>query len=358
MLDSRREPWLREELAPPGVPTMISRAEQRYLFWLTRTQWRDEGHVVEIGPWLGGSTLCLARGMERAHPAARHRLHAFDNFTWRVFMGRFAALPLADGESFESTFAANLAAQRERITTHAVALPDEVIPGDRLAAQARGQGPSSLPMFRWEERDPIEILFVDGAKSWRGMRWLLRCVASSLIPGRSLLVCQDFKHWGSYWVPLMMARIQPSLELVHVVRRGSTATFRLREPLRAASFEDLLDDAMRLDTDAALADIERMARWIAGTQDAVGAAHVRMSAVQFLLHQGHTREARASFERVQARWPMRGAKGQMEDARATLTACGVVPRPYRRWERVLTLLDGSRSGPDSVSSRSGWRGPS
>jgi hypothetical protein len=31
---------------------MVSRAEQHYLHGFTRTQWRDEEHVVAIGPWL------------------------------------------------------------------------------------------------------------------------------------------------------------------------------------------------------------------------------------------------------------------------------------------------------------------
>ena len=333
-----REPWLREELPVTGVPVMVSKAEQRYLAWLTGTQWQDEGHVVEIGPWLGGSTLCLARGMEAARPAARHRLHVFDNFLWRAFMARFVPLPLADGESFERDFRANTAAHSERIVCHALTLPDEPIPGDVQAAAARGTEAPRLAEFSWDAREPIEILFVDGAKSWRGMRWLLRCVAPALLPARTLLVCQDFKHWGSYWVPLMMARIQPSLELVHVVRRGSTATFRLRAPLEPSAFEGLVDDAMRLDTGAALEDIERMARWIETADDPLGAAHVRLAGVQLLAHHGRLPEALARFARLQASWPLRGAKGQLEDARGSLAARGLRPEPYRRWARVLGFL--------------------
>jgi len=338
MLAHRREPWLREELAPPGVPIMVSRAEQRYLFWLTRTQWRDEGHVVEIGPWLGGSTLCLARGMEQAHPAARHRLHAFDNFAWRAFMGRFAPLPLADGESFERFFLQNVAEQRARIVAHTLALPDETIPGDAEAAGVRGEAGPSAPPFAWDAREPIEILFVDGAKSWRGMRWLLKTTAPSLRAGRTLLVCQDFKHWGSSWVPLMMARFREALELVHVVRRGSTATFRLRAPLAAASVEALPDDVAALELAAALEDLAAMAEWIAGTGDALGAAHVRLAGVQLLCHRGREREALERFEAVQAAWPLRGAKGQLEDARRFLVARGHAPAPLRVWPRLLRAL--------------------
>ena len=339
---SPREPWLREEFRLAGVPAMISRAEQRYLFWLTRTRWRDEGHVVEIGPWLGGSTLCLAEGMAASEQTPRHRLHVFDNFQWRTFMARFAALPLADGESFERYFRENTAAHRQRIVCHALNLPDEAIPGDSLAEAARGARAPELDQFCWDSGEPIEILFVDGAKSWRGIRALMRCVASSLLPGRSLLVCQDFKHWGSYWVPLLIARIRPKLELVHIVRRGSTATFRLLQPLSVASFEELVDDVARLDTPEALADIEAMARWIATTGDTLGAAHVRLGSVQLLSHQGHLSDALATFEELQASWPLRGSKGQLDDARRHLVARGLSPPPYRSWRRLLYAF--GRSG--------------
>lgn len=337
MKATTREPWLAEAAPEPGVPTMVSRAEQRYLFWLARTQWRDEGHVVEIGPWLGGSTLCLARGMERARPAAHHRLHAFDNFTWRGFMARFAALPLADGESFERFFRANVATQAARIAVHARTLPDEPTPLDAEATGVRGRAAPPLAPFAWDAREPVEILFVDGAKSWRGMRWLLAHVAGSLAPG-ALLVCQDFKHWGSSWVPLFVARVAEQLELVHVVRRGSTATFRLTRPLAPAALEALPDDAAALEPAGALADLDAMARWIDTTGDALGAAHVRLGGVQFLAQLGREREALARFEEVQGAWPLRGAKGQLEDARRYLLARGATPGPLRVWPRLLRAL--------------------
>ena len=42
---------------------MLSPEECQYLYWLGRSAWTGQGDVVEIGPWLGGSTVCLAAGM-------------------------------------------------------------------------------------------------------------------------------------------------------------------------------------------------------------------------------------------------------------------------------------------------------
>lgn len=322
----KRGPWLAEPFELRDVPAMVSREEQRYLHWLGRTQWRDEGHVVEIGPWLGGSTLCLAEGMHASHPTPRHRLHAFDSFIWREFMARFAPLPLKAGDSFERYFRENVARHTELVVPHVLALPDERIAGDPAAERSRGAHEPDVEPFEWSA-GPIEILFVDGAKSWRGMRWLLRCVATSLIPGRTLLVAQDFKHWGSSWVPLMLARLRDELELVHVVERGSTATFRLRGALDPRRFDALPDDVAALDTNDALRSLDEMAAWIGERGDAVGACHVRLGKVQLLAHHGELRRAGEHFVELRATWPWRGAKGQLEGAERYLTERGfAVPR--------------------------------
>jgi len=63
--------WQRSVLPPlPRVPTMLTPEERLYLHWLGAVVWSGRGCVVEIGPWLGGSTVCLAAGMRASgHPA-------------------------------------------------------------------------------------------------------------------------------------------------------------------------------------------------------------------------------------------------------------------------------------------------
>jgi len=46
----------------PEIPGMSSAAEGRYLYWLTSRGYTGCGAVVEIGPWLGRSTVHLAAG--------------------------------------------------------------------------------------------------------------------------------------------------------------------------------------------------------------------------------------------------------------------------------------------------------
>lgn len=289
---------------PRAVPTMLAREEKRYLFWLGRDVWRGRGVVLEIGPWLGGSTVCLAAGMRASGRDARGRLHAVDNFLWRGFMAARAPLPLGAGESFEPFFLSNLGDHRDVVVSHARALPDERVEGDHEATAKRFEETAAVPGFDGLPGDDrIEILFIDGAKSWRGMRHLLLTTADRLVPGVSLLVCQDFKYWGTYWVPMMMARIDRYVEPIHDVRGGTTVAFRLTQAIPREAIEALPDHVAGIPTAEGVEGIGRAVALLARDGDASGAANVSLARVSFLAHQGHVDRAFEEFLRIQAAWP-------------------------------------------------------
>ena len=116
---------------------MISDEEKRFLVWLTAQRWTGRGHVVEMGPWLGGSTACLATGM-RANPArADWKLHVYDMFVWREYMEERHSLPIQVGESFEPFFVENLREHADLLHIHNASLTDEVVERDTLAQAVR-----------------------------------------------------------------------------------------------------------------------------------------------------------------------------------------------------------------------------
>ena len=133
---------------PETVPTMISREEKQYLYWLTKSLWMGMGSVVEIGPWLGGSTVCLAAGMKTSGNNTRNRLHVYDNFIWREFMSGRAQLPLESGDSFETFFLKNIKPYSEIVNHHVMALPDENIQGDFEAGKKRFVEDDRIPIIK------------------------------------------------------------------------------------------------------------------------------------------------------------------------------------------------------------------
>lgn len=318
----KRTPW-RDEPADVGtIPTMISREERRYLHWLGRTQWHDAGHIVEIGPWLGGSTHCLASGMLAGRASARHRLYAIDNFKWREFMSAMADLPLAAGDSFEPNFRANVARFGDRISVRTMSLPDETVEGDESTTKLRSRADEGIAPFEWTAHEPIEILFVDGAKSWRGIRHLVYTVGSTLVPD-ALLVAQDYKYWAAYWVPLFLWQVRDSIERVHDVKRGSTVSFRLTRTLDAARIEALPDHIAKLDLDRSCREIESAAEELRRAGDDLGASQVSLGQVPLLVHRGQLERAQRAFAGACASWPSGADQPALKQARQLLEASGV-----------------------------------
>src|SRR5204863_8938324 len=90
---------------------------------------------------------------------------------------------------------------------------------------------------------PIEILFVDAAKSWTLLNAILRVFGPHLEPGRSRVILQDFRHFYTYWLPLVFHGRPALWQEVEAVDVGTTVTFTprkllAREPIRTGFSED------------------------------------------------------------------------------------------------------------------------
>lgn len=320
-----RRPWHDVELAPVPVPTMISREEQRYLYWLTASAWTGAGVVVEMGPWLGGSTLCLAAGIRDSEHRERFAtpLHVFDNFVWREFMAGPGRPDVAPGSSFEAHFRENLRDHADLLAIHVASLPDDPLPDDPEAHAIRDVDAPEDSLVRWSAFDPVEILFVDGAKSWEGMRHLLAVLSPHLLPGTTLLVCQDYKYWGAYWVPMILELLSDRLELVHVLEHN-TVTFRLTAPLSAEAVRDLgTFDTLPARRGVALLEAAARRLRAGNGRGSVGAARrgaviLKAATARFLQHKGRPDAARRAFRDAERAWPLGDAGSQLERARAWL----------------------------------------
>jgi methyltransferase family protein len=186
----------------PALPGMVSPVECRYLYWLTSRGYAGAGAVVEVGTWLGLSTIHLAAGLAAAgHHAA---LTCYDQFVWHRSYGRSAALPLRRGDDFQPHFEANVR---------------PVYPGLVVRKAA-------LDAIAWTD-GPIEILFLDAPKHLVDMSTALAAFSSWLEPGLSLVVMQDYMHPPAFALPAVISCLGDALEPVHIVDGGSTVAFRV-----------------------------------------------------------------------------------------------------------------------------------
>jgi hypothetical protein len=170
-----------------GVPTMLVPDELRLLHYLAEERYSGEGAIVDAGCFLGGSTVALADGLRRNLRRRGHDeeklIHSYDRFEiegWTI--GSFFSASAQAGESFKPLFDRNVKPYASLVEVH---------PGD-------------VRLSPWEG-SAIEILFIDVAKHWTVCDWLTWQFFPHLIPGKSLVIQQDYlyHHWVA-WIHVTM----------------------------------------------------------------------------------------------------------------------------------------------------------
>ncbi len=201
----------------PGIPTALSSRELSYLHWLASTM-TGAGRVVELGSFLGGSTAALVHGL--AHSAAPdERVLAYDMFrvpesavgTSAAFEAWLVQFGLARGASFLDRFKHLHRAWLDRIAVRPVEFPESVESWEDRSL--------------YPEQSPIELLFVDVAKSWDVHRTVMGVFGAHVLPG-GVLVQQDFMDVQTPWIPIHMYQLRDVFEPLDAVRGTPTVSFR------------------------------------------------------------------------------------------------------------------------------------
>jgi hypothetical protein len=339
----------RHRLLPwwPAIPTLLRPEELGFLYWLTRTTWSGQHDLLEIGSWLGGSTWCLAKGMD-ANPRRRDGavLHVVDNFTWRPFMAERAPFDLPAGASFRPQFDDYLAPLRHLLVVHEASLPDDTSADVRFPEPTRDDS-RGLPLFSASLLpQPVELVVVDGAKSWLSQRHLLAELAPRTLPGATRIVFQDYPDWSAFWVPMMLEWIEqeaPGTLVPEPIASRFPITFRLARSLDAEVVGRLPEtvDGIPVEKGLQLLDLARrryrkMARVRAG---------VDLAAVPFLGTMGDWDRAVERFQRVEARWPVTLVPNALGEAREMLQRwTGRAPPEAPRTAQIAALHRTARPG--------------
>ncbi|WP_114966529.1 hypothetical protein [Alkalilacustris brevis] len=217
-------PALGQSLA---VPSMLSDRERRLYTWLTARWMRGAGVVVDLGCFAGGSTASLAQGLVLA--GRREPVHAYDRFTLNdAAKQRFlypAGIKPFEGRDMLALVRRLLAPWESRIELHR---------GDVAA-------------MRWQG-DPIEVLTVDLAKSTALADHIAAQFFPALIPGRSILVQQDYLHDAQPWLPAQMELLARHFQPLAHVAPGSMVflcrSIPAPDEIEAVRVSGLSDDAL------------------------------------------------------------------------------------------------------------------
>jgi hypothetical protein len=191
------------------VPSMMTADESLYLYWLARCGYTGQGEIVDGGPLLGGSTMAMGEGL-RLNPTVANkagRIHSYDLFEY------------CDHPSHSRLFKRG----------HAPAAGDSLLPQFRSHVEPWSHSirvyPGDILDYRWSG-GPIEVLFIDLAKTWDIQHHLLREFFPHLIPGVSVVVQQDYFFFSCYWIHLVMEALHEYFRPAHVTD-GPTLGFEM-----------------------------------------------------------------------------------------------------------------------------------
>lgn len=245
------------------IGSMLSYEERLFLHYAGRTGM--PGAIVDLGAFLGGSSLALASGAEFRDG----RVDSFDLFRlagdWeREWIPEGWDVDL--GESTLPIYRHNISRVQNRVSVH---------PGDVCNAV-------------WNE--PIGVLFIDIAKSWTTADAVWNTFLPWLQPG-ALVIQQDLVHWGHPWCAIVMEHLADHFEYLGWTWMGSSV-WRCKEPPR--QIPPVMLEAFTCD--AMLELIDRAA-------DRVGepaSGSIRLSGAACLIAAGKPDAARDRVEEIRA----------------------------------------------------------
>lgn len=159
--------------------SMLTPYEISYLYYLTKHVYKGDGEIVDLGPYYGLSTYALAAGLKQNSVLDKSkRIYSFDLFLSKNYE-HYALKENNTGSVFEEYM--------------------EVVNGYRDYIHV---SPGNLLDMYWEGK-PIEILFIDIAKSWELNDHIVRNYFPSLSLG-STVIQQDYVYFGEYWIQILM----------------------------------------------------------------------------------------------------------------------------------------------------------
>lgn len=220
-------PWAQvadSDLAPGlAVPSMLHIEESQLYHWLGR-QVQGDGATVDLGAYAGGSAARLLSGL--ALSGRGYHLHAYDHFrssrkVWAKFLPN-EPLPDHDDADILPLVQRYLAPWRAHVTLH---------PGDIEAMPWGG--------------DPIEILAVDAAKGSAIADHVAATFFPALVPGRSVVVHQDYLMPIQPWLPAQMVMLADHFLPLTKVARDCVAFLCIKQVTAEALLKaetDVLSD--------------------------------------------------------------------------------------------------------------------
>ncbi|MEM6756420.1 MAG: tetratricopeptide repeat protein [Planctomycetota bacterium] len=205
------------------TPGMIFPGERTLLYRLAKEHYTGQGAIVDAGMFMGASTVCFGHGLRNNPRAAEiaEQAKAFKPIQGYE-LGTFPAPPGREGETrslgnatyqlgvpFVDKIQQNVAPYNDLVETHIGDLHD----------------------FTWDRGRPIEICFIDVAKTASLNQHVFEQFFPAFIPGVTLVVQQDYYFDRLPWIKVLQGFLADHFESLGQV--GPTGLFRCTSAIPA-----------------------------------------------------------------------------------------------------------------------------
>jgi len=275
-------------------PAMLGLEERVLPSFLAKATARHPGAIVELGCYLGGSTVALLDGLNKAGTLSAKRgpyVHSYDLFVANDYMldHTLRSSGIKAGESFEHVYREILGDWAPLVEVHAGDIREEVWSGD-----------------------PIKLLYVDILWSWETNQHVFEQFYRAMVPG-SWLLHQDFVYSSYPWLPVTMEwLVQNGYFSFRYFAEHSTVAFRCEK--------ELTDIAKGFDFGRSLGQEEKneLLQKSANRFRGYPKALLQLSRAVLSIHDGETAMARTIVEGVERRCDHPFAKHHVQMVRVHL----------------------------------------
>lgn len=264
-----------------NFPSMMTADEKKLLYWLAKEYFRGDGMIIDAGVLFGASTNAFAVGLRENRKAidTRRVIKSYDMAIWFESMDRllerddFAAaargFSLKPGGSFAPLIENLLAPHQELIEFHF---------GDIVKT-------ASVAF-------PVEIAFFDCLKTNASDLAAFRAFAPYYIPGRTIVIQQDYFYEGAVWNKIRQEYFAHHFEYLGSV--ATSAVFRLKRKLPKALME--CDPIGRLSTFERRSYLEQAVNRAESRKFQI---FTELALVEFYLCEGYFQAAREELDRIE-----------------------------------------------------------
>jgi hypothetical protein len=256
----------------PGWTMPNERAFNR---WYAAEGYTGRGEIVDLGCMSGSSSAALASGLAMNPRASGKRVHAFDRFvkSWATIPGE----PLADipqGGDFFHRFTEKTAPWKDHIEPYRC----------------------DIMTYQWPG-EPIEYLLVDLMKSWDTARVVAERFFPAIADLDALVVHQDFLHYSTPWIHLLMFRLRNTLIPAFEVPESFSMVFRKEGRLEL--------DACRRATDfdgVSPEEVDDAFAWSESLTTKNSRAGLRAAKAMFFCHYANRERKATGSQQAASRW--------------------------------------------------------